>query len=283
MVATDQSYRPLSGLHAWGDNYRRGNVDAIKRSIRAFGYNAALRVKAGTVYAGNHAYKALVEMRDAGEPIPRHVVADPSGDWLVRCVSIDHLTDPECIAFAIADNRTQELGENDVEALCLLMGEVELAGIDPEVIGYSDGDLAELLETMSADDADETASSDDPNYARTVVAPIYEPKGDCPAVADLTCQDKYRSLVQEIEASTSLDPAVKEFLRAAAARHIVFDYQQIAEFYAHAEPQIQRLMENSALVIIDFDRAIENGFVSLVSELAEASDADAATGEVDEF
>ncbi len=49
----------------------------------------------------------------------------------------------------------------------------------------------------------------------------------------------------------------------------VFDYEQIAEYYAHAPAEVQELMERSALVIVDFGRAIEDGFVRLNQELKE--------------
>jgi len=67
---------------------------------------------------------------------------------------------------------------------------------------------------------------------------------------------------------------VRDFLLAAAARHTVFDYGQIAEFYAAQPARVQRLMEASALVILDVDDAIANGFVRLMStvEALEAED-----------
>ena len=52
-------------------------------------------------------------------------------------------------------------------------------------------------------------------------------------------------------------------------RSIVFDYGKIANYYAHSEKETQELMENSALVIIDFNKAIENGFVRLTEEINE--------------
>ena len=80
--------------------------------------------------------------------------------------------------------------------------------------------------------------------------------------------DRYEELVREIEQSGA-EEGVKEFLRMAAARHIVFDYGRIAEFYAHADKETQRLMEDSALVIIDYNRAVELGYVKLKTELLE--------------
>ena len=42
-----------------------------------------------------------------------------------------------------------------------------------------------------------------------------------------------------------------------------FSYSKIAEYYAHSKEEMQSLMEKSALVIIDFDKAVENGYTRL--------------------
>lgn len=77
---------------------------------------------------------------------------------------------------------------------------------------------------------------------------------------------KYRELVAKIEKS-SLKPSEKDFLKLAASRHIVFSYQTIADYYAHSDEGVQDLMEDSALVIVDFDKAIENGFVKMTKDI----------------
>jgi hypothetical protein len=59
----------------------------------------------------------------------------------------------------------------------------------------------------------------------------------------------------------------KALLIAAASRHIVFNYGNIAEYYAHSSKEVQELMEDSALVIIDFNKAIECGFVEMTQEI----------------
>ena len=59
----------------------------------------------------------------------------------------------------------------------------------------------------------------------------------------------------------------KDFLIQAARRHNVFNYRNIAEYYAHATPEMQRLMEESALVIIDVDDAIANGYATLNADV----------------
>jgi hypothetical protein len=62
---------------------------------------------------------------------------------------------------------------------------------------------------------------------------------------------------------------VKKFLRIAASRHFKFDYAKIAEYYANSPPDVQELFEQSALIIIDFDSAIEGGFVQMNKRLME--------------
>jgi hypothetical protein len=138
---------PLSQLRAWPRNYRRGNVEQIAQSIRRFGFNQALRVWKGTVMAGNHALAALKSMHEAGEPLPKGIVADPSGGWLAPCIAIDHLTESQAEAFAIADNAISDRSANDEAALLELLE--ELARQDAEsfdATGFCEADLDRLAE-----------------------------------------------------------------------------------------------------------------------------------------
>lgn len=103
-------------------------------------------------------------------------------------------------------------------------------------------------------------------YSQKIEAPVYEPKNKPPHLFELCDPTKTRALCREID-NSNLPKDEKEFLRAAAWRHAVFHYERIADYYAHATPEMQRLMERSALVIIDFDKAIEGGFVRLCEEI----------------
>ena len=99
-------------------------------------------------------------------------------------------------------------------------------------------------------------------YSNKVDSPIYEPRSRCPHILELVNTEKTKRLIREIEAS-EISEEEKAFLIEAAHRHSTFDYSCIAEYYAHASKEMQGLMEKSALVIIDFESAIENGFVEL--------------------
>ena len=77
------------------------------------------------------------------------------------------------------------------------------------------------------------------------------------------CNDtKTVKLINEIKNSNVTDEE-KEFLIKAARRHQVFNYSKIADYYAHSNKEMQELMEKSALVIIDINDAIANGYVKL--------------------
>lgn len=111
-------------------------------------------------------------------------------------------------------------------------------------------------------------SGGDDQYTKKVEAPVYEPGNEKPAVSALVDDTKAKELIREIT-QTDLPEDEKMFLLAAAYRHLVFDYAKIADYYANSDKQVQELMEKSALVIIDFNQAIENGYVELTKGIAE--------------
>ena len=122
----------------------------------------------------------------------------------------------------------------------------------------SDFDIQDLLEWGFS----ENELDMDVPYNRNVEAPIYTPKGDKPAISELFDDTRAKELLAEIEVEELPDDE-KEFLTIAARRHTVLNFKRIAEYYAHSSEKVQRLMENSALIIIDFNRAIELGYVNL--------------------
>jgi site-specific DNA-methyltransferase (adenine-specific) len=160
-------WRSLSELSRWDRNYRVGNVDAIIASIVRFGYNGALKVWLdGVVMAGNHALIALETMRANGAKIPKGLRQD-GNEWLVPCIDVRHLSRTEASAYAIADNRTQELGQNDPERLAQLLSEVHESGDDLlGATGYSLRDLEQLLREAARIGAQAERDAPDPQLSR---------------------------------------------------------------------------------------------------------------------
>lgn len=111
----------------------------------------------------------------------------------------------------------------------------------------------------------------DKKYSRAIKVPQYTPSDKVPNLEDLIDTSKYRELIKNIEVSDRTEEE-KKFLKFAASRHIVFNYSKIADYYAHADAQMQRLMEQSALVILDMDDAIANGYVALTEKMQQLID-----------
>ena len=107
---------------------------------------------------------------------------------------------------------------------------------------------------------------EDKKYSTKIDAPVYEPKNKKPYLIELVDKSKSHRLIQEIDKS-SLSFEEKKFLIDASRRHNVFNYEKIADYYAHSSKEMQHLMERSGLVIIDFEKAIQLGYVKLCEEI----------------
>ena len=103
-------------------------------------------------------------------------------------------------------------------------------------------------------------------YSSKIQAPIYEPKNKKPHILELINKEKTHRLIREID-NSNLSIEDKTFLMDAARRHNVFNYEKIADYYANSNKEMQNLMEKSALVIIDFEKAIQLGYVKLCDEI----------------
>lgn len=110
------------------------------------------------------------------------------------------------------------------------------------------------------------AMGDDKKYSRAIKIPQYNPREEVPKLESMLDLEKYSKLIYAINKS-DVSEEEKKFLRFAASRHIVFNYALIADYYAHASAEMQDLMEQSALVILDINDAIANGYVKLSEKM----------------
>ena len=108
---------------------------------------------------------------------------------------------------------------------------------------------------------------DDNPYTDKIQIPVYETNNTKPNIKDLYNIEKTLKLVEKIN-NSKINNKIKDFLILSAQRHIIFNYNKIADYYAHSDIDTQSLMEDLALVIIDFDKAIENGYVKLSEEIS---------------
>lgn len=105
-------------------------------------------------------------------------------------------------------------------------------------------------------------------YTRKIEVPIYEPINKKPTIQEMIDTTKTNLLISSIK-EADLPEELMDFLIHSANRHTVFNYSKIADYYAHSEKAIQKLMEDSALVVIDFNRAIELGFAKISNKYIE--------------
>lgn len=99
-------------------------------------------------------------------------------------------------------------------------------------------------------------------YSTDTLVPQYTPNSVKPKLKELVDVQKYQKLVYHINKS-DISEEEKDFLKIAATRHFVFNYAKIADYYVSTTPEMQRLMEESALVMLDIDDAIAYGYVQL--------------------
>ena len=174
----------------------------------------------------------------------------------VPCVCVEDLTEEQVKALRIVDNKSNE-SEWDFDILTYELAELDLSDFDFD-FDFGGEDLEE--------DIKNTQTIFEEKYSEKADRPLYEIKGEKPNISDLYDKEKAQNLIKEIE-KVHIDDDIKEFLRLAAYRHIAFNYAKIAEYYANAPAEIQMLMEDSALVIIDYNSAIEKGYFKMTKDL----------------
>ena len=246
----------IDSVQAHSKNVRQGDIGAISESLKAHGQYRPIVVDKRTnrILAGNHTWKA----------------AKALGWQQINAGFIETKNDDEALRILLADNRTTDLASyDDVELANLLKG---LAETDEGLLGTAfDGDaLDELLTDI---DNENRLKDEFEKYTQTLKAPQYEIVGEKPQIDELVDFTKYDQLLDQIE-KLELDPEVTNFLIFAAARHIIFNYTKIAEFYPHQNSTTQKLMEASALVIVDANDAIANGYAVFATKMKELLDSE---------
>jgi DNA modification methylase len=165
-------------------NPRRGDIEAVRRSLEAFGQRKPIvaRREDKVVIAGNHTLQA----------------ARLLGWTDIAVVWVDD-DDTTAKAYALADNRTAELGSYDEQALADLISQV--GSVDPELLqasGWDDKAVQELLDGLQA----EPQPIDDPDWMPETTKSITK-RGDIWQLGphrlicgDSTDDDTYQQLLE---------------------------------------------------------------------------------------
>lgn len=233
----------LSDIRPYENNAKihgKEQIEKLKASIKEFGFvNPCLIDRDYNLIAGHG----------------RVMAAEELGMETVPCVFVEGLTDEQRRAYILADNKLAELAEWDNVLVASELAELAEVGFDISLTGFE-------MQEVDLDDVE------DDTYVKNVDIPHYEPSGEPVSILDCYDLTKHDELLSRIVTANITDEE-RDFLLCAASRHIVFNYKRIADYYSTASPEMQRLMEDSALVIIDVNDAIAKGFARLQTYLDE--------------
>ena len=212
-------------------------IKNIVTSIRRFGWQQDTVLTTDNVLVIGHGRRlAAIEL---GCEMPYHVIDKTA----------DELTDEDIRELRIADNQTNAETGIDFSVLELEIEDLDFEGFDFD-FGFEEP-------------AGDYEPEEDNTYTSKTDIPQYEPSNEDVSLNDCLDKEKYETLMQHIKQSGVTDDE-KYFLCMAAARHLRFSYKKIADFYASkATKEMQELMEESALVLIDYVDAIKNGYAVL--------------------
>ncbi|MCL4743580.1 MAG: ParB N-terminal domain-containing protein [Phycisphaerales bacterium] len=125
--------RPIAEVRPYEQNPRLNDdaVDAVAESITRFGFRQPIVVDGdGVIVCGHTRWKAAQKL--GLEKAPVHVARD--------------LTPEQIRAYRVADNKTAELAEWNMELLPIELAELQESGIDWSLLGFDQDELAKLLD-----------------------------------------------------------------------------------------------------------------------------------------
>src|SRR5690606_28681043 len=177
----DVQLRKIDDIQPYERNPRLNDqaVDAVAASLAEFGCRQPIVVdEAGVIIVGHTRWKAAKKLGLAKVPV--HIAMD--------------LTPEQIRAYRIADNKTGELADWDLEILPIELNELREGGFDLDVLAFGDEELAKLLNSAAGvaeglTDPDEVpAPPDDPVTQRGDIWVLGDHRlmcGDSGSVADL--------------------------------------------------------------------------------------------------
>lgn len=240
------TYRDPKELVPYVNNARTHSDEQVRQiaaSIKEFGFNDPVELDGdrGIISGHGRVQAALLLGLDR-----------------IPTVDLHGLSEAQKKAYILAANKIALNADWDRDLLKLDLEYLKtMGGGIVDLTGFNESEL---------DDIFEVAEDEENPYTDKIDVPQYEVKGTNPKLTQCLDTSKTDELIKDIE-SADITAEERDFLIKAAQRHTAFNYSAVAEYYANASKEMQRLMEQSALVIIDFDNAMREGFVRLSKEL----------------
>jgi hypothetical protein len=162
----------------WKENPKHHDVDAIKASMRKYGYTipVAMDETSGKLVAGHGRLMTVVSIRDAGETIPKRLMQgheyagrgvcpfcdlpkqhdchteEARGSWFMPVLrGLDFDDEQQAEEYLVADNRLVELGGWDDSKLAALTSRIAERGDEAlKATGFNSGDIDAIIQDISA-------------------------------------------------------------------------------------------------------------------------------------
>lgn len=240
---------PVAKLKTDGDNpneMTQKQLKALTKNIERYGFIIPIITNKNLLIAdGEHRLKASKKLGMKNVPVVRLDIDTVDRKILRQVLNKLRGThqedkDEEEIQRIINADREEDLN--------VLLGENEK--------------IQRIIDDINQEDIQST------KYTQKIETPQYVPTGKKPSIQDLINTEKYEQLKKQVQ-QADIEKDLKNFLLLTATRHIQFNYENIAEFYAHQPAKIQRLMEQQVLIIIDFNDAVEQGYTRFTKNIME--------------
>ena len=242
----DIVYKKINEIKQYENNSRTHDESQIKQiceSIKEYGWTNPVLIDENNMIIAGHGRVEGGKKLNIKE---------------VPCIVLSGLTEAQKKAYVIADNKMALNAGWNEELLKTELENLKDLDFDLELTGFSKKELDKLFDEINGSN---------PYTAKTEI-PQYEIKGEMPEIYELIEEEKVNQLIEDIRKS-NVGEKEKEFLIKSAYRHYGFNYSKIAEYYCHQNKEMQELMEKSALVIIDINNAIAEGYAELKEEMEE--------------
>lgn len=228
-------------------NYRKHddrNKALIKKSLNDCGAGRSIVIdNDGEIIGGNGIFEAWGD-----KPVK---VIETDGSELVVVKRTDLSTDDEKRRqLAVMDNSTSDSSEFDYDLLKADFAIDKLLDFGIDIPTEVDEKLKNEL---------------DNKFSANLGTVIYEPKETNHKPEDFYKIDE--TIFDEIDALNSSDE-LKKFLKLRACWLAELSFDKIADYYAYqATPEEQVIFEKLALVLLDRDKLIENGYSDLLKDI----------------
>lgn len=197
-------YKALEELKPYKNNPRNndGAVDAVAASIKEFGFKVPIVIdEDGEIIAGHTRLKAAKKL----------------GLEKVPCIIADDLTPDQIKAFRLADNKTAELAEWNLELLQLELDDIEL---DMSEFGFATTTQGETYE----DDYE----PEPPDEPKTKPGEVYKLGAHTLVCGDATNSASYEKIVKSVDCIIT-DPPYNVDYEGSTKKHLKIENDNMSD------------------------------------------------------